>query len=52
MARGFVSAIAAGTPASPDFRDGLAVQRVLDASARSAAAGRRVTIDEIVAGEA
>ena len=51
MARGFVTAIAAGTPASPDFRDGLAVQRVLDAAGRSAREGRRVQIAEIVAGE-
>jgi predicted dehydrogenase len=50
MARGFVTAIAEGRPASPDFRDGLAVQRVLDAAARSAAEGRRVAIAEIVAG--
>ena len=51
MARGFVTAIATGTPASPDFRDGLAVQRVVDAASRSAREGRRVTIAEIVAGE-
>ena len=51
MARGFVTAIATGTPASPDFRDGLAVQRVLDAASRSARDGRRVPIAEIVAGE-
>jgi predicted dehydrogenase len=51
MARGFVTAIATGSPASPDFRDGLAVQRVVDAASRSAREGRRVTIDEIVAGE-
>ena len=48
MTRGFVSAIANGEPASPDFGDGLAVQRVLDAAARSAREGRRVRIDEIV----
>lgn len=51
MARGFVTAVAGGTPASPDFRDGLAVQRVVDAASRSAREGRRVTIAEIVAGE-
>jgi len=51
MARGFVTAIAAGTPASPDFRDGLAVQRVVDAAGRSAREGRRVPIAEIVADE-
>jgi predicted dehydrogenase len=49
MTRGFVTAIAQGVPASPDFRDGLAVQRVLDAAARSASQGRRVRIEEIVA---
>ena len=51
MARGFVTAIAGRTPAAPDFRDGLAVQRVLDASCRSAREGRRVPIAEIVADE-
>ena len=51
MARGFVSAVAAGTPTSPDFRDGLEVQRVVDAAGRSAREGRRVTIAEITAGE-
>ena len=51
MARGFVTAIATGTPASPEFRDGLAVQRVVDAASRSAREGRRVMIAEIVAGE-
>lgn len=51
MARGFVTAIAAGTPASPDFRDGLAVQRVLEAANRSAREGRRVRIADIVAAE-
>ena len=49
MTRGFVTAIAQGTPASPDFRDGLAVQRVLDAAGTSAREGRRVPISEIVA---
>ena len=51
MARGFVTAIATGTPASPDFSDGLAVQRVVDAASQSAREGRRVTIEEIVASE-
>jgi predicted dehydrogenase len=51
MARGFVTAIAEGTPASPDFRDGLAVQRVLDAASLSSREGRRVTTAEIVANE-
>jgi len=51
QARAFVTAIANGTKSSPDFDDGLAVQRIVDAAARSAAEGRRVTIAEIVAGE-
>ena len=51
MSRGFVTAIATGTPASPDFRDALAVQGVVDAASRSAREGRRMTIAEIVAGE-
>jgi predicted dehydrogenase len=50
MTRGFVSAIANGEPASPDFADGLAVQRVLEAAARSAREGRRVAVAEIVGG--
>ncbi len=49
MTRGFVTAVANGEPASPDFADGLAVQRVLDAAGRSARTGRRVRIAEIVA---
>jgi predicted dehydrogenase len=49
MQRAFVSAIAEGRPASPDFADGLAVQRVLEAADRSARQGRRVEIAEIVA---
>ena len=49
MTRGFVSAIASGVKAEPDFSDGLAVQRVLEAASRSARDGRRVTIAEIVA---
>ena len=50
MTRAFVTAIANGRPASPDFGDGLAVQRVLEASDRSARERRQVTIEEIVAG--
>ena len=49
MTRGLITAIARGEPASPDFADGLAVQRVLEASGRSAREGRRVRIAEIVA---
>jgi predicted dehydrogenase len=49
MTRAFVTAIANGTHASPDFSDGLAVQRVLAAADRSARQGRRVRIEEIVA---
>ena len=44
MTRGFVSAVARGEKASPDFADGLAVQRLLEAAARSAREGRRVPI--------
>jgi predicted dehydrogenase len=49
MTRAFVTAVAEGRPASPDFADGLAVQRVLEAADRSARQGRRVEIAEIVA---
>lgn len=49
MQRAFVTAVAEGRPASPDFADGLAVQRVLEAADRSARQGRRVEIAEIVA---
>ena len=43
MTRGFVSAIASGSKAAPpDFSDGLAVQRLLEAASRSARDGRRV----------
>jgi levoglucosan dehydrogenase len=49
MQRAWVTAIAEGRPASPDFADGLAVQRVLDAADRSAREGRRVRIAEVVA---
>jgi len=49
MTRAFVTAVAERRPASPDFADGLAVQRVLDAADRSARQGRRVEIAEIVA---
>ena len=49
MTRGFVTAVAEGRPASPDFADGLAVQRVVDAANLSAREGRRVAIAEIVA---
>ncbi len=39
MTRGWIDAIAAGTPTQPDFAEGLAVQRVLDAALASAEAG-------------
>jgi predicted dehydrogenase len=52
QARAFVTAIANGTKATPDFGDGLAVQRIVDAAARSAREGCRVTIAEIIAAEA
>lgn len=51
MARGFVTAIAEGGTATPSFRDAWAVQRIVDAAGRSAREGRRVTIEEIAAGE-
>jgi predicted dehydrogenase len=51
MARGFVTAIASGTAATPSFRDAWRVQRIVDAAGRSAREGRRVTIEEIAAGE-
>ncbi|MBL9077837.1 MAG: Gfo/Idh/MocA family oxidoreductase [Planctomycetes bacterium] len=40
----FVRALHDGTPFRPDFQDGVAVQRVLDAALRSARTGRWVTI--------
>jgi predicted dehydrogenase len=49
MTRAFVTAIASGERVSPDFGDGLAVQRVLEAAGRSARDGRRVRIAEVVA---
>jgi predicted dehydrogenase len=49
MTRGFITAIAEGRPASPDFADGLAVQRILEAASISAAEHRRVAIAEVVA---
>ncbi len=51
MDRGFVTAIATGGVATPSFRDGWSVQRVVDAANLSAREGRRVTIEEIAAGE-
>jgi predicted dehydrogenase len=51
MARAFVTAIAQGRGAVPSFRDGWMVQRVLDAACVSARDGRRVTVEEIAAGE-
>lgn len=51
MARGFVTAIAEGSVAVPSFRDAWRVQRIVDAAGRSAREGRRVTIEEIAAGE-
>ena len=51
MARGFVTAIAEGGTAVPSFRDAWRVQRIVDAAGRSAREGRRITIEEIVAGE-
>ncbi|WP_026373741.1 Gfo/Idh/MocA family oxidoreductase [Agrococcus lahaulensis] len=47
QAADLLRAIAAGTPPEPSFADGLAVQRVLDAVARSdAAGGARIDLSE------
>jgi len=48
MTRAFVTAISEGRPASPDFADGLAIQRILEATAISGREGRRVRIAEVV----
>lgn len=40
----FIAAIANGTPAEPNFHDGLKCIRVLEAGLRSAASGRRETV--------
>ncbi len=47
MARGFITAILEGRPTSPDFADGLLVQRVLAAAEMAAREGRRVKLEEI-----
>ena len=47
MARGFITAILEGRPASPDFADGLRVQRVLAAAELGAGEGRQVRLAEI-----
>jgi predicted dehydrogenase len=39
MTRGWITAITEGRPVRPDFADGLAVQRVLDAAVQSARSG-------------
>jgi predicted dehydrogenase len=39
MTRGWIDAIVAGHPVRPNFDDGLAVQRVVDAAVESAASG-------------
>ncbi len=49
MTRAFVTAVAEGGRVRPDFADGLAVQRVLEAADWSARQGRRVTIEEVIA---
>ncbi len=48
MTRAFVTAVAEGRPASPDFADGLEIQRIIDAAGLSAREGRRVRVAEIV----
>jgi predicted dehydrogenase len=47
MARQWVSAIADGQPVRPNFADGAAIQRVMDAARRSHDQGRWVDIEEI-----
>ena len=51
QARAFVRAIVESRAVEPDLRDGLAVQRIMDAAKLSARDGRRVTIAEIAATE-
>jgi predicted dehydrogenase len=48
MSREFVTAIAENTPLQPDFEEGLAIQRVLDACALSDRERRWVDVEEIV----
>lgn len=48
MTRAFVTAVAEGRRTSSDIPDGPAIQRILEAAARSAREGRRVRIAEIV----
>ncbi len=43
-ARAFIDAILEGRPASPDFADGVRMQRVLDAAFRSAEEERVVKV--------
>ncbi len=45
LTRGWISAIRDGGETEPDFDDGLAVQRILDACLVSAAEGRRVVVE-------
>lgn len=47
MTRGFITAIRDGGRPEPDFRDGLAVQRALEAALLSARDGRRAALAEI-----
>jgi predicted dehydrogenase len=47
MTRGFIQAIVDDTETSPDFTDGMKVQRVLDAALLSAKEQRRVQVAEI-----
>ena len=42
----FVAGIESGTPAQPDFRDGLRTQRVCDAVLESARSGRWIEVTE------
>ncbi len=47
--RAFIEAVAAGAPATPDFRFGTHIARIVDAVERSAAERRWVRVDEIAA---
>jgi len=40
----WVTAVAQGTAVQPDFGDGLAIQKIIDAAVRSAKEGKRIVI--------
>jgi predicted dehydrogenase len=47
MARGFVTAVANNTPATPNFHDGARIQRLIEAALRSDREKRYVALDSI-----